>query len=102
MKRLLGLALVLAGCDANIVARAEPWPEADAVFQSDLRWVGGDGAETIPLGHDRVLWLFGDSFISRGEHREREGAAFIRNSAAIQTGLNPSRGFLQFYWSETG
>ena len=43
---------------------AEAWPAADALFHSDPRWRGGDAAYSVPLGGDRVLWLFGDSFIA--------------------------------------
>jgi hypothetical protein len=41
--------------------RAEPWPEADALFRGDAHWVGGDGCYSIDLGDGRVLWTFGDS-----------------------------------------
>ena len=93
----LSLAL-LPGCAQHLVASADDWPEADALFTRDTRWVGGDGAISIPLGGDRVLWSFGDSFISRGELREREGAAFARNSVAVQTGLDPTSAIIGFTW----
>ena len=96
---LLGL-LFAAGCDPSIVSRATDWPAADALFQSDPRWVGGDGAETVPLGDGRTLWLFGDSGVSHGDHRERDGSSFLRNSLAIQTGTDPSTAFMAFYWGE--
>ena len=81
-----------------IVDSAEIWPEADRLFQSDLHWVGGDGALTTPLGGDRVAWLFGDSGVLTGEEQDRDRAAFIRNSVAIQTGLDPSTALMQFSW----
>ena len=48
----------LAGIDA------EPWPEADELFRSDPHWLGSDDAYSIDLGDGRVLWLFGDTFIT--------------------------------------
>lgn len=91
---------VASGCSAAPEPpdlRAEAWPEADVLFNSDRRWVGGDGAYSIDLGGERVLWLFGDSLIAR-EPYETEGSAFIRNSAAVQTGRDPTRALMQFYW----
>jgi hypothetical protein len=86
----------------RIVRAANAWPEADALFQGDLRWVGGDGAYSVDLGADRILWLFGDSLVARGHERARAGAAFLRNSVAIQTGRDPSRAFMAFYYRQDG
>ena len=46
---------------------AEAWPDGDGLFRRDPRWRGGDVASSLDLGQDRVLWLFGDSFV--GEKR---------------------------------
>ncbi|MEA2698994.1 MAG: hypothetical protein QOI66_3265, partial [Myxococcales bacterium] len=43
---------------------AAAWPDADALFRRDPRWLGGDAAFSVALGGDRILWLFGDSFIA--------------------------------------
>src|SRR6187402_497960 len=59
---------------------AAPWPEADALFRRDPRWLGGDAAITVALGGERVLWLFGDSFIAHPGERSRERARMVRNS----------------------
>ena len=77
---------------------AEPWPEADALFRSGKKWLGGDGAYSVDLGNGRILWLFGDSFIAQGPDRRRSAAAFVRNSLAIQHGRDPSRASIRFYW----
>ena len=88
----------LCGCAQPVLprVRASTWPEADRLFRGDLRWVGGDGAYSVDLGNDRILWLFGDSFIAAasGDGSKR----MVRNSVAIQTGRDPSRAFLRFYW----
>lgn len=35
----------------NIIFRQDPW------------WRGADGAATVAIGQDKVLWLFSDTFI---------------------------------------
>jgi len=77
---------------------ATAWPEADKLFHSDPRWLGADGAFSIDLGNDRVLWLFGDSFVARKPGNGRRNAAFVRNTVAIQTGYDPSHAAIKFYW----
>jgi hypothetical protein len=70
--------------------QATPWTEADALFRSDPRWLGSDGAYSIDLGDGRVLWLFGDTFISTSFLNTRRLAKMIRNSVGVQTGYEPS------------
>jgi hypothetical protein len=76
---------------------AEAWPEADALFRSDPRWLGGDGAVSIALGPGRVLWLFGDSFVAERAPATRASARFVRNSVAVQQGTDPSDAVMRFY-----
>jgi hypothetical protein len=74
------------------------WPEADQLFRSDPRWLGGDAAFSVDLGAGRVLWLFGDSFVARKAPTSREASIMVRNSVAIQTGYDPAHATLKFYW----
>ena len=90
----------VAGCSDVPKCEAEPWPDADGLFHVDSRWIGGDGAFSVDLGDGRVLWLFGDSFIASSEKRVRSEAKMVRNSVAIQSGYDPSRAFMQFFWRE--
>lgn len=39
-------------------------------FPDKNGWYGGDGAYSIPLDHDRTLWVFGDTFVGCGEYRK--------------------------------
>jgi hypothetical protein len=82
----------------TVTITAEPWPEADRLFRGDDQWLGGDGASSIDLGRGRVLWLFGDSFISHASSGNRRDATIIRNSIAIQEGYDPSTASVKFYW----
>jgi len=93
------LLLLLRQAAPEAVASAA-WPEADRLFREDPRWLGGDAAFSVPLGGERVLWLFGDSFVGDGTSRERGRATFVRNSAGLQTGLDPEHARMEFLWRE--
>jgi hypothetical protein len=98
------LFLLCLSCgEGGPAASGELWPAADRIFHRDARWIGGDGAYTVDLGGDRVLWLFGDSFVATTRERTRKRSVMVRNSVAVQTGRDPSSAYLQFYWrSEDG
>ncbi len=77
---------------------ATRWVEAEKLFRSDPRWLGGDGATSVDLGNGRVLWLFGDSFIDLSGSGSRRLSDLVRNSIAIQTGYDPTRASMTFCW----
>ena len=79
---------------------AAAWSEADGLFRDD-RWRGSDDAYSIKLDGDRVLWLFGDTFIAKHGSPTRVGSSFIRNSVAVQTGLDPLTATMDFAWGGT-
>jgi hypothetical protein len=104
-------ALSLAGCGRAPTAEdspreplssdllpVEPWPEADALFRTDPKWLGSDDAYSVDLGNGRTLWLFDDSLISRTFMNTRRLATMIRNSVAIQSGTDPSAASIEFTW----
>jgi hypothetical protein len=74
------------------------WEAAEKIFRSDPRWLGGDGASSVDLGHGRVLWLFGDSFVDLTGSGARRTSDLVRNSIAIQTGYDPTSASMQFAW----
>ena len=81
--------------------RGEPWPQADALFRSDSRWLGADDAYSVPLSTGRTLWLFGDTFIGDGNDPDRRHARFVRNSIGIMSGEDPSTAAIEFTWGRT-
>ena len=83
---------------ASVAWEAEPWPAADSLFQRDRCWLGGDAVYSVDLGGDRILWLFGDSFIATTDRRDRREAVMVRNSIAIQQGRNPANAAVSFHW----
>ena len=91
------LFIILSACQAiHPRFTVEPLPRHDAAFQRPSGWTGGDGAYSVPLGRDRVLWLFGDSFIGRVQEGRRVDSRLINNAAAVQTGAEPSEDSLRF------
>jgi hypothetical protein len=102
-----GFALVMLALTAGVACTsaaphltAEPWPEANALFTRDSSWIGGDGAYSVDLGGGRVLWLFGDSFVATSPARRRDESYMVRNSVALQTGYDPTRAFMRFYYRQ--
>jgi hypothetical protein len=92
--------LLLAGCSNGMEPLPAPvWSEADAVFhRGDPRWLGADAAYSVDLGAERVLWMFGDTFVSRPGTSTRSGADFPRNTIAIQHGYDPTTASIDFHF----
>lgn len=69
-------------------------PEWNEMFQRTNGWLGADVAYSVPLGSDKSLWLFGDTFVGRIQDGKRTSAKMIHSSIAIQrTGEDP-----EFYY----
>ena len=79
-------------------ASGTSWPEADALFHSDPRWLGGDGALSVPLDARRTLWLFGDSFVAKTPANVRGESELVRNTLAVQEGMDPRTATMTFVW----
>jgi hypothetical protein len=77
---------------------ASSWREADRLFLRDPHWVGSDGASSVDLGGGRILWLFGDTWVDPSGRHTRKGATMVSNTLAIQSGTDPSRSSITFYW----
>ncbi len=92
------LAFLVPHVQASDEAKA--WPAADELFRHDQFWVGADGAYSVDLGDDRILWLFADTFIDptgKGSRRS-EGATIVGNTIAIEKGRDPSHASIEFHW----
>ena len=95
---LLG-GLLLGSCaTAPIPHGARPWPAADDLFRRDRRWLGGDAVYSVDLGGERILWLFGDSFVGLDGTRDRRTSTMVRNTIAIQQGRDPLTAGITFHW----
>jgi len=68
------------------------------VFKQDPYWRGADGAATVALDSNNVLWLFSDTFIDQSGSGKRSRSKFmIRNSIAIQYS-DSANAKLNFYY----
>jgi hypothetical protein len=95
---LLALLFILAACQTQPRFAVEPLPRYNTAFERASGWIGGDGAYSVALGRDRVLWLFGDTLVGRVQDGRRARWSLINNSAAIQTGVEPSDAALRFVY----
>jgi hypothetical protein len=98
---LLGALVVgsVGGCGSS-TTRARAWPEADVLFHRDARWLGADAAYSVALGDARTLWLFGDTFVATSERNVRSESTMVRNTVAVQRGLDPVTASIEFTWGE--
>ena len=95
---ILIVLLFLAACQTHPRLKVEPLPRYDAAFERTSGWTGGDGAYSMALGGKRVLWMFGDTFVGRVQDGRRVDSRLINNSAAIQSGREPSDASLDFIY----
>lgn len=103
------LFLSLANCVSTELISDRPQftierlPRYEALFQGSSGWTGGDGAFSTVLdtGRDRVLWLFGDTFVGDVVDGRHVNYVLPRNTGAIQTGLSPESASLVFYYGHT-
>ena len=54
--------LLLAACVSQPRVAVEKLPRYDALFEGQTGWIGADGAYSVALTDDEILWLFGDTF----------------------------------------
>jgi hypothetical protein len=69
-----------------IVRDARPDTEMDERFEGKDGWIGGDGANSVALPGERILWLFSDTWVGKVRGGKRVEAALVNNSAALQEG----------------
>ena len=90
---------------ANATLQAVPEVKWDAVFDRTNGWTGGDVAATVDLGHGRVLWLFGDTWVgevAKGAHLP--GSHMVNNSLGLLGSDSrtiddpPSSSAMRFHW----
>lgn len=84
-----------SGSNSGFVA--SPAEDLAAPFWKTAGYIGGDGVYSLPLGPDRILWLFGDSFIGRIVDGARPGTAMVNNMVGISK-ADWSGPDLRFFW----
>jgi hypothetical protein len=81
------------------VVEAKPLPALTKKFAQTDGWTGGDGAQSIPLGNNRTLWLFADTWIGKIENGKRVKSRMINNTAAWQSLSKPDEPW-RFFWTK--
>src|SRR4051812_44097457 len=77
---------VLLGATPNALSDLKLTPDAkmNALFEQREGWIGADGDYSVPLGPNRTLWLFSDTWVGKIQNGKRADATIVNNSAAIQ------------------
>jgi hypothetical protein len=80
---VLAMTAVYAGA-GDFSFRVSEAPEWNRLFQRTNGWIGADVAYSVPLGPEKTLWLFGDTFVGQVRNGKRTSAKMIHSSIAIQ------------------
>ena len=90
---------------ADPVAPAAPAatrvPRAERGFESRAGWIGGDGASSLSLASDTILWLFGDSFYGTVRGGRRFSRVMVHNAVALQQGRDPAKARWRYWFGKT-
>jgi len=93
--------LLIAACAAQPEIRVDVLPHYDALFDRQTGWTGADGAYSVPLSKNLILWLFGDTWVGDIQNNVHVNATIVNNTLAIQHGLPPSESSVDFYIGRT-
>ena len=96
----LVLGLLAAGAEAQVLApRGEVAPRLEELLHGRRQgWLAADGAYSLPLSPQVVLWTFGDSIIGTVRDGSRGGSTMVNNALALQIGRDPAKATMRFYW----
>lgn len=97
----LFLLLLSTACVSRPEISVEALPRYNNLFESEKGWTGADGAYSIPLAENLILWLFGDTWLGDIKSGEHVNATIINNTIAIQNGMPPSQAVMNFYFGRT-
>jgi hypothetical protein len=95
------LLLWVAACGPQPRIWVEELPQYDAIFSRQKGWTGADGAYSVALADNQILWLFGDTWYGEVRQGRHVDAVIINNSIAIQRGLRPPDASVAFYSGST-
>ena len=102
LKTILVLfGLLILACGPQVRISVEALPEYDAMFQNRDGWTGADGAYSIALTDEKILWLFGDTWIGKIRDGRHINATIVNNSLALQFGKQPQNASVTYYFRYT-
>jgi hypothetical protein len=94
---VLCAVLLIAACASRPQVSVQVLPDYNALFERQQGWTGADGAYTVKLAQNRILWLFGDTWYGDIREGRHANATIINNSIAIQRGITPPGASVVFY-----
>jgi hypothetical protein len=86
-----------AACASPPQVSVEALPHYDALFERHSGWTGADGAYSVSLAANRLLWLFGDTWYGEIRDGHHHNAVIVNNSIGIQRGISPPDAVVSFY-----
>jgi len=78
----------------------EKIPQYKAFFKRKEGWTGADGDYTVTLSKNKILWLYGDTWVGKIENGKHIDSMMVNNSIAIQQGKDPENAKIEFYWKK--
>jgi len=96
------LFFLASPCISAPIVEVEKAPKYTALFHEKTGWIGADGAYSLPLVEDKVLWLFGDTLIGEIRKGERLNMTMVNNSIASQHGKLPREARMEFFVRRSG
>ena len=72
-------------------------PSYNSLFRRKTGWTGADGAYSLKFSKNKVLWLYGDTFLGDIKDGKRVNEMLVNNSIAIQDGIDPKTATVKFY-----
>jgi len=97
---VLAAVFLIAACASQPHVSVEVLPAYNALFERLAGWTGADGAYTVKLAQNRILWLFGDTWYGEIRDGRHVNATIVNNSIAIQHGISPPAASVDFYSAE--
>ena len=95
--------LLIAACTSQPEIRVDVLPQYEALFDRQTGWTGADGAYSVPLSNNLVLWLFGDTWVGDIQNNAHVNATIVNNTVALQGGRSLLKASVDFYYrSDTG
>src|SRR5579884_179123 len=76
---------------------ARPLPD----FSYTQGWLGADDAYSVPVGKDRSIWLFGDTFVAKSNVRLRsQYKVMVRNSVGVSICRSGHGCTMNYFWQQ--
>jgi hypothetical protein len=89
--------LLVAACASAPEISVDGLPQYEALFSNQKGWTGADGAYSVALSDNLILWLFGDTWFGEIRERAHVDAVIVNNSIAIQHGPSPPDVAVEFF-----